>query len=71
MEKLAAAMTVLGWTASVVGGFLKVEENRALTSPEWRGARYVWDGAWAAKPETMAKKLDAFLREIGKAPAAR
>jgi len=73
MEKLAAEMVKLGWTATVTGSgemtFLKVAESPALRSPSIRGDRYVWDGTWSRKPETMAKRLDAFLRSCGKLPA--
>ena len=71
IERLALELVKLGWDAKADGEFLSVAEAPALRSPSLRGGRYVWDGYSARKPETIAKRLDAFLREGGRLPGAK
>lgn len=74
MTALAVALRALGYDAKTATGddgtfWLRVAENPNLRSPEIRGAgRYVWDTFHAVKPETMAKRLDGFLRSIDRGP---
>ena len=83
-EKLAEGLRKFGWTASVREFYyfgdlgLKVEENPKLRSPDYRFAnpeevgniegRYIWDGYTAKNPDTIAKRLDSFLRSVGFSP---
>lgn len=69
IEALAAELSKLGWDASASGTWLQVAEAPMLRTPMIRGCRYVWDGYHAQKPATMARRLDNFLRDIGKMPA--
>lgn len=63
---LAEALTALGRPATADGEWLRVPSAPSLRTPEVRGDWYVWDGYRAKSPTTMAKRLDAFLKEIGK-----